>query len=173
MKSVDRCQTWNKLFLIFVPVFIAAIIALSGCSPTSTRPPILEHTEKQFTVATGEIYRLNIFVNEGDTITSYWKADNALYCWYTDSRGVAKPIVDYGVGSNGERVIGVREPGPEEYPCLRIADADGNYLRDESMDGSNGNEFQLEASQTGYHSICFMLFYSDENTNVVIRYSVK
>lgn len=168
----------------FACILISTIF-LTGCvtaSPdaTSDQTAKEDSTEEQFTVVAGEVYRLNIYVNEGDIITGYWKASDTLYSWYTDSRSYARTIRRQTLDSDIEPYeMDILEPGTYDTydrPRLRYYDDKGNYVVDGWPVGCQDEEFQIEAKQTGYYSLCFLPFHfregSGKSIDVIIRYWV-
>jgi hypothetical protein len=180
LKPIARHHNPKNLYIVSICSLLLMLLVFASCTSTSnsipppSEPQVNEYTETQIVVSEGEIYRFDIFADEYDTIEVHWKPSSAVYCWYTDPNGLASPLYDYGTGPNGERVTGVNEPTQlEESPSLRVVDAIGYYLYDDPMDGDHGGQFQIQAYQAGYYSICFMPFYSGESVSVTIRYRVK
>jgi hypothetical protein len=154
----------RKTLIIIGTLLVAMLLILGACAPTP------EYTETQFTVSGGTIYRLNIFANEGDTIEGYWKADGAVYRWWTSPGGCAYPLEKYS-----EEVTGVFQPTPlDPEPGFWI---EGKEVR-HSMGGMFGGDINIECKvpygQSGYYTVCFMPWPYDTNqsVNVTVRYGV-
>ena len=177
-----------KVISHHAPIFLCLVILtiLAGCNSLSSEPATTEtpaqnqqssssseYIEKHFFISGAEVTRHNIFVSEGETISGTWKSDDSIYIWYTDGNGRAKSLEDYGTGPNGERVIGVREPGIYKYPTLRVADSKGNFLYDDPMSSARGGSFSIMADIEGYYSLCFMSGSDSDSTNVDVRYTVR
>jgi hypothetical protein len=176
-KLIIQCYSQKNLYLISICSLLLMLLVFASCTnssvPSSSHEEY-EYTETQVVVSEGDIYRFDIFADEDNTIEVYWKPETAVCSWYTLPNGLAKPLCDYGTGPNGEKVAGVSEPTQlGEGPSLIVIDANGQYLYDDPMDGDNGGQFQIQADQAGYYSICFMPFYSGESVSVTIRYRVK
>jgi len=159
--------------IILSLVLAMMAVGIGGCGTVNPTETTSSYIETRFVVSGDKVYRLDIFISEGSTIEGYWKADSALFFWYTTPTGRALPRQDYGTGPHGERVIDVREPGTlyGDEPALRIADANGSYIYDDPMDGCGGGEFKIRATQKGYYSLCFMA-YSGESVGVTLQYEV-
>lgn len=190
MKFITQYQSWSKLSLIFVSLF-AVIVVSSSCSPTSTptQSPTPEYTEKQFTVLTDKVYRLDIFANEGDSITGYWKSSDSLQYWYTDSYGLPRLMLteEPSVSPTGERIGRLHEPGEgfrllemwhatflDREAWFEIKNAKGDIVDFETLSGARAHNVQVEADRTGYYSLCFYIYDDDvKSVDVTIRYQVK
>jgi len=178
----DTLPLFSVFVLILASFFVLTGIGVTGC--TTTPPQDSQYTEETFTVYQNDFYRLEIFLNEGESLECYWTSSDYLTWWYRDSYGRPTLIDGPAVGTileNGKRVEWIWEPGdtlpgldePLEYLFIEIVDADGNMITETSVNGSRNDEGHIEADRMGYHTLCFDMFYDDtESVDVTIRYRV-
>ena len=156
-----------KIAAIILSVCLLITIGLTGC----TTKPI----ESQFTVQGEQIYRVNIYLNKGQTITGSWKSDKSLYQWWVNPGGTAFPLGD--VGSD---VTGVFQPDPltqtDPKPSYFI---NGQYAPDSMLANFGGNiniHASLPLGQSGYYTICFYSFdykNAQDIATILLHYSIK
>jgi hypothetical protein len=147
---------------------ISALIALIGFNGCASVESMSKPIEAQFTVPAGEIHQLNIYANKSQTIKGSWKADKAVYRWWTNPSGVA-----YSLEQDNGKTLRVFQP--------TSADPEPGFLKDEkvvdhSMVGMQGGELSIKCGppygESGYYTICFMPYPYDTHgdVNIIIRY---
>ena len=150
------------------------------------------------TVYVDDTHRLNLFLNQGESFNCYWKADDNLQCWYTNSHDQAELAKEVQTEqNNGEEILHIWEPGEITYSewkiekmswdridftnmkehygiILEIVTTEGEFVQYEILNSSHAGDMQIEADRTGYYTLCFYLSsdYDKESVNVVLRYWV-
>ena len=175
-----------------LPIIVMFSLVLTGCATTVPTPAQeTEYTETNFMVYEGDTYRFNFFLNQGESFNCYWKANDYLQCWYTNSYGQAKLRKEVQIDPNIGRSR-LWEPGEipfkswmgditdwtsmkENYGfIIEYEDNEGNFVEFETLDGGRAGDVQIEADRTGYYTLCFYIFYYDtESVDVVLRYRVE
>lgn len=156
----------GKMVVVILSGILALMLCSNSCIATRSSPV---PTDTQFTVAGNKIYRLNIYANRGQTIKGSWKADKAVYRWWTSPGGAAYPLEQYT-----SRITGVFEPTPlDPEPGFWI---EGKIV-EHSMAGMWGGDINIKCDhpygESGYYTICFMPYDKGESVNVIIRYWVQ
>ena len=158
----------KRVSILAFSITLVLMMVLSSCMTPKPTP-----TETQFIVAGGEIHRLSIYADKGQTIKGSWKADKAVYRWWTNPGGAAFPLEIYGAEA---KITGVSEPTPlDPEPGFWI---EGKRV-EHSMAGISGGDINITCDlpygESGYYTICFMPFPYDshDNVNIIVRYWIE
>jgi len=163
---------WLEKLIYELPE-ISAFVREKRPDYKSTASSIPSLVETQFTVPEGEVQRLNIYANKGQTIKGSWKSNKAVYRWWTSPGGVAYPLEDYGADF---RITRVFEPTPiDPEPGFWL---EGNRVV-HSMVGMLGGDIDIICDtpygESGYYTLCFMPSPYDiaESVNITVSYRLE
>jgi hypothetical protein len=156
---------------ILILIGILAITNLTGCAKvlpkTIAQSITSEVKEVQFTTSGLDIYRLNIYVGNGQTINGSFKSDNGTSSWYTTPGAVTYPLGETG---NWQ----------ETYSSYEVPVSGAPYFIQKTTNekvyfgGSYGMNFKIDSSVggSGYYTLCFKPYFttSPNTINVTLRY---
>jgi hypothetical protein len=154
-----------------VCILLTPLVAiLGGCSQAK---PI----DTQITVIGGQVYRISIYAEKGQTITGSWKPDKFIYNWWTSPGGSAYYPFDY----MDQPVEGRREVAPpggdgKDVSSPGFLVRDGNITTVENWGWLRGGGLiNIECDISGFYTLCFYLgpLDTNESTSVNIHYEVK
>ncbi len=145
---------------LIVGVIVGYIVAPKGQSQL-----VAPYTEKQFSVTYPQIYRLNIFADEGAIFEGDCKSDVPISAWYTSTGGCA-----YALGKYGDEPLSVREP-TEAIPSLHT-------YEDSQIPATFGYDLDYIVTKPpygsrGYYTICFRPYNEGATATIIVRYRVR
>ena len=163
-----RAFALKSLPIVIMYVLFIGVIVLTGCKNTV---PI----DSQITVAGGQVYRLTVYMEIGQTIKGSWKSDNPFYGWWTNPAGAA--FYPLNIRENETLIRSVVEPGSDQ----RLGLSPGFFINDGSNIskvepynfGAYGGEINIESVKpyagSGYYTLCFLPFPFDTPKSAIIN----
>lgn len=164
--------TFTGCITVVAPEGHAQPVSPPEVSEPEVSPP--PYTEMQFSVTYPEIYRINVFAEEGAIVDGQWKSDEMVWTWYTSPNGCA-----YSLSAKSEfggRLISIMQPaGDIRMPTY---DQDGRRVAIYSCIGDTLSYIETRSphGSTGYYTLCFMpvSYLGKEITaNIIVRYRVR
>ena len=163
-----RALALKSHLVVFMHVLFIGGIVLAGCNNTL---PI----DSQVKVSGGQVYRLTVYMEIGQTIKGSWKSDNPLYVWWTNPAGAA--FYPLNIRENETLIRSVVEPGSDQRlglsPGFFINDG-SNISKVEPYDlGAYGGTINIESVKpyagSGYYTLCFLPFPFDTPKSAIIN----
>ena len=163
-----RAFALKSLPIVIMYVLFISSIVLTGCNNTV---PI----DSQITVSGGQVYRLTVYMEIGQTIKGSWESDNPLYVWWKNPGGTAFYPLD--TRENETLIRSVVEPGSDQ----RLGLSPGFFINDGSNIskvepynfGAYGGAINIESVKpyagSGYYTLCFLPFPFDTPKSAIIN----